>query len=473
MLIEIQHTKSSPPPMWEHQQAAVDFASSREGTMLSMAMGTGKSRCAIELLDHEAWGCKVALIVAPLAVCPAWIKQFENYAKRPWRVLMLNKGTTAKRAKLLKQQVDLCRMTGVPLAVVVNYEALTRSIKMYETARSINWCALICDECHKVKGSDGKGQTMTRMYRIAAKIPRRLGLTGTPMPHSPLDVWGQFRVLMPEVFGERYWPFKIRYAQLQNMGAFKKVVGFNRLDELSEIVAKNSYECSSSVLDLLPARHEMIEVELDKETYALYAALQLDFVAEVEGGVITASNALTKLLRLQQITGGVGAAETLEGDIVPTRVGNEKLEALHAILDGTDEPVVVFTRFTADIDGVREICEKSGWSFCELSGKRNQLAEWQEGKGRVLGVQIQAGGVGVDLTRARYCVYYSVNWSLGDYEQSLARVHRPGQTRNVVYYHLIAKDTVDGQVYTALRHKKDIVETVIEQMRAVRGQHAS
>lgn len=459
--------------MWEHQQAAFDFAKGREGTMLSMAMGTGKSRCAIELLDSCEWSCKLALIVAPLAVCPAWIKQFQSYAKRPWRVLVLNKGTTAKRAKALKDAVELCRLTGVPLAVVVNYEALTRSLALYELSRKITWQALICDECHKVKGSEGKGQTMTRMYRIAAKIPRRLGLTGTPMPHSPLDIWGQFRVLMPDVFGQRYWPFKIRYAQLQNMGAFKKVIGFNRLDELSGIVAHNSYECSSSVLDLLPARHEMIEVELDKETYALYAALQLDFVAEVEGGVITASNALTKLLRLQQITGGVGAAETLEGDIVPTRVSNEKLEALHAILDGTDEPVVVFTRFTADIDGVREICEKSGWSFCELSGKKNELADWQEGKGRILGVQIQAGGVGVDLTRARYCVYYSVNWSLGDYEQSLARVHRPGQTRNVVYYHLLARDTVDQQVYTALRQKKDIVESVIEQMRAVRGQRAS
>jgi SNF2 family DNA or RNA helicase len=217
----------------------------------------------------------------------------------------------------------------------------------------------------------------------------------------------------------------------------------------------------------------MVEVELSEDTYALYAALQLDFVAEVEGGVVTASNALTKLLRLQQITGGVAAAETLEGDIIPQRVGEEKLEALSAILDGTDEPVVVFTRFVADLEGVRALCEKNGWSFSELSGNKNELADWQAGKGRVLGVQIQAGGVGVDLTRARYCVYYSVNWSLGDYEQSLARVHRPGQTKNVVYYHLIAKDTVDQQVYGALKQKRDIVETVIEQMRAVRGQRAS
>lgn len=470
-MITIDHTKNNPPEPWDHQKDAVAFASTRSGTLLSMAMGTGKSRCAIELL--EGWESKLTLIVAPLAVCPAWVKQFSSFARRPWRVLVLTKGTTAKRAKVMRQQAEICRMSGVPLAVVVNYEALTRGAKLYDAARLLKWDSIICDECHKMKGSDGKGQTLRRMSSIAEHIPHRVGLTGTPMPHSPLDIWGQFRVLMPEVFGPKYWSFKVKYARLQNMGAFKKVVGFTRLEELSAIVAQHSYECSSGVLDLLPARHEMVEVELSEDTYALYAALQLDFVAEVEGGVVTASNALTKLLRLQQITGGVAAAETLEGDIIPQRVSEEKLEALSAILDGTDEPVVVFTRFVADLEGVRSLCEKNGWSFSELSGNKNELADWQAGKGRVLGVQIQAGGVGVDLTRARYCVYYSVNWSLGDYEQSLARVHRPGQTKNVVYYHLIAKDTVDQQVYGALKQKRDIVETVIEQMRAVRGQRAS
>ena len=79
----------------------------------------------------------------------------------------------------------------------------------------------------------------------------------------------------------------------------------------------------------------------------------------------------------------------------------------------------------------------------ELSGSRHELEEWQDGAGQVLAVQIQAGGLGVDLTRAAYCIYYSLGFSLSEYEQSLARVHRPGQTRPVAYYHLIAEHTVD------------------------------
>lgn len=81
----------------------------------------------------------------------------------------------------------------------------------------------------------------------------------------------------------------------------------------------------------------------------------------------------------------------------------------------------------------------------------------------ILAVQIQAGGVGIDLTRASYSIYYSVGFSLGDYEQSLARVHRPGQTRNVVYIHLVAEQTIDEKVYRALSEKKNVVEAVIEE----------
>ena len=79
----------------------------------------------------------------------------------------------------------------------------------------------------------------------------------------------------------------------------------------------------------------------------------------------------------------------------------------------------------------------------------------------VAGVQIQAGGVGIDLTRARYAVYYSLGHSLTDYLQSRRRVHRPGQTRTTTYFHLIAEDTVDQQVYQALASKQDVVEFIM------------
>jgi SNF2 family DNA or RNA helicase len=98
----------------------------------------------------------------------------------------------------------------------------------------------------------------------------------------------------------------------------------------------------------------------------------------------------------------------------------------------------------------------------------DELKRWQAGEAPVLAVQIDSGGVGVDLTRARYAAYYSVGFSLGSYEQSLARIHRPGQTRPVEYIHLIVEGTVDRKVMAALAQRADVVNAVLQQMKEQR-----
>jgi len=126
-----------------------------------------------------------------------------------------------------------------------------------------------------------------------------------------------------------------------------------------------------------------------------------------------------------------------------------------------DEPIVVFARFTDEIDRILKAFKTAGRTFGEVTGRRKDLDSWYDGKINSLAVQIQAGGVGIDLTRARYAVYWSTGFSLGDYEQSLARVHRPGQTRSVNYIHLIAKGTIDEKIYGALKSRANLVESVL------------
>ena len=100
-----------------------------------------------------------------------------------------------------------------------------------------------------------------------------------------------------------------------------------------------------------------------------------------------------------------------------------------------------------------------------LNGYTKELANWQRGETTVILVQIQAGNAGIDLTRAAICVYYSLDWSLGNYEQSLGRIHRPGQERSVAYYHLLALDTVDNDLYNALEDKQEAVGFVTERLK--------
>ena len=210
--------------------------------------------------------------------------------------------------------------------------------------------------------------------------------------------------------------------------------------------------------------HERRTIDLSPKAMRLYKELDAMFCAQVKGGEITASNALVKLLRLQQLTGGVAAVEEEDGTPTLHRVDTSKEDALADLLQDlpAEEPVVVFARFLGDLGTVHRAAERVGRESLELSGNRRELEAWQAGSAPILAVQIQSGGTGVDLTRAAYCCYLSTGFSLGDYEQSLARCHRPGQDRTVWYYHFVARDTVDEKVYGALRKRKNVVEAVLD-----------
>ena len=126
----------------------------------------------------------------------------------------------------------------------------------------------------------------------------------------------------------------------------------------------------------------------------------------------------------------------------------------------------MFCKFTSDLDAVKQLAKDTGRRYGEISGRRKDLTDTGDMPDgvKLMAVQIQAGGCGIDLTLARFVIYYSIGFSLGDYEQSLARVHRPTQSRSVTYWHLSCSGTVDDAVYRALRNRKDLVTSVMEEL---------
>lgn len=421
---------------WKHQRDACEWVKRRKSSMLALDMGTGKTLTAL------------------MATCSGGITP-----------VLLGRGSAKSRAAKLKKAM-LCRQKDSSLVVVVNYDAVWRS-DLAKIIGSQKWRAIILDESHRIKAPGGKASRWLASLARANPQARLLCLTGTPMPHSPLDLYGQFRFLDPSVFGTSFARMRARYADCDPMFP-SKVRKWLRQDELASILDRNSFRVTADeVLDLPEALHERITVTLSPKERKFYDSLESDMVAAIEGGHVVVSNALTKLLRLQQATGGHSAVETGNGQatVYLDKTPSKRIAIEEWMEDmPKSEPIVVFCRFRSDINDVIEACKKGGRSYSELSGVKNELADWQAGSTEVIVVQIQSGGVGVDFTRAAYCVYYSLGYSLGDYEQSLARLRRPGQTRCVRYYHLVAKDTIDEDVYKALSNRRDVVNHVLERL---------
>jgi SNF2 family DNA or RNA helicase len=278
-----------------------------------------------------------------------------------------------------------------------------------------------------------------------------------------MDIYAVFRFLDVRIYGPSFSAFRQKYAV---MGGYqrKQITGFQRLDELEQLMSRITFRVGKEVLDLPPETHVTYYCDLAGEALRIYRDLEQDFVARVLDGTVTAANAMVKLLRLQQVTGGVVPTD----DGIARRVDNSKQKLLADTLEdiGKDEPVVVFCRFHADLDAVHEACEQNEFASLELSGRRDELKRWQDGEAQVLAVQISAGGVGVDLTRARYSMYYSLSFSLGEYDQALSRVHRPGQTRPVEHIHLVARNTVDVKIMRALEKRAEIVQAILAEIKS-------
>jgi SNF2 family DNA or RNA helicase len=440
--------------LWRHQNAAVAFAVDRPATMLDMGMGTGKTRCAIELIAR--WDARRVLVLAPLNVArDAWRRQMKRFADDGWDVLVLDRGTLAKRTESLRSALA----SKPKLLVVMNYDVCWRQ-PMRKLLLGQAWDVLICDEIHKCKSPFGK--TSRFVHELSFRCRKRLGLTGTTMPNSPLDVWAQYRIIDSRVLGNSFVAFRAQYAVVVSRGGYPHIAGYRDQAGLAARLSTVTFRCTRDVLELPDAMSETVAVEMSPEGRRVYNQMRDELCASVKDGSLTADNALTKLLRLQQISGG---SMPLDGGGC-AEVDTSKRDALQELIEGSgDEPIVVFARFQHDLDAVHSAAKLAGTTSMELSGRKRELESWQAGMARVLAVQQQSGGVGVDLTRARYAVFYSLGYSLGDYEQALARTHRPGQTRPVVFYHLVARGTVDEVVYQALSKKKSVVDAVLDNLK--------
>ena len=454
---------------WPHQQDALDFIRPKPGAMLAMDMGTGKSKVAIDLMAELQ--CQRTLILAPLSIVDhVWPDQLRIHLVKLPQVVTLGDAIPSVKAKLNKVQQAWRRKNAFPTVVIVNYESAWRE-PLASWLMKQPWDLLVLDEIHRIKSA--RGQASRWVSRLSDRVHRRLGLTGTPMPNSPLDIYAQYRALNKRIYGTSNHAFRDRYAEVEDTGLrrktqdgkeepVKKIIGYKNLDELNQRFYSIAFRVETKdVLHLPPTMKSYYPIPLSPKAQRIYLQMERTLQADLEDGkVVTARNALTRLLRLQQVTSGYAPDE--QGTIV--QVDTNKGKALEDIIHdlGPNEPLIVFARFRPDLDTIAQAAIRQERPSYEFSGETKQLSEWRN-NGGILAVQIQAGGIGLDFTFARYCVYYSTGFSLGDYLQSMARLHRPGQAGPVQYIHLVATGTVDELVVKALDRKEDLIQRVLKE----------
>lgn len=438
--------------------------------LLWMWMGTGKTYVAINMavnlkISNQA-GDQLILVLAPQRVAQdVWPDEIQKHAQSPPAVRVLEERWTAPRKQQeAERALEAARERRERLIIICNYESIWRS-PLAEWTLKQEWGLVILDECHRLKSANGKASRFAAHLRNHARYI--IGMTGTFLPHSPLDAFAQARAIEEKVFGTNKHAFEMQYCVMGGYSGHQILAWKNR-EHFNNRIATIAFIADKNVLDLPPETNQTMYCDLSPEALRTYRRLENDFIAEVaEGSILTAANAMTALNRLAQLTGGW----LPDDQKVQHEVDQSKKTLLREILEDLNEPVVVFARYRKDLDNIHWAASQLHIGSLEVSGRRDELRQWQtapDGVSPILAVQIQAGGLGVDLTRARVAIYYSVGYSLGEFDQAKARIHRPGQTRPVFQVYLVARGTVDEKIIAALEKRKDIVEAILEEIK--RGQ---
>lgn len=454
---------------WAHQLAALRYLYKRDSAALYTKPGSGKTKIMIDLIINR--GFQRILVVAPKKVCKIWKKQFQIHSEiDPQHIVELYKLDTKSKAALLKtykkpgeNSLDI---------FVCNYDSVWRPpVDAVWFYKKLGIDCVICDESHRIKSPGSKCSRF--LAKLGRLVSHRYLMTGTPLAENPMDVYAQYRFLDPSIFGVRYGDFCERYQNIDPIVTAR--VGFPILDKknpyknLDELREK-MFSCAfymESVVKLPPIKIIDVPVIMPHKVQTLYEGLVKEGAVELLDGFMTVENVLSMTTREQQLTSGYLKLEYDDGSKKLKRISTYRRNALIDLLNKIpkDEPVVVFARLRKDLVSIRAVANRIGCGYSEISGKEDTQKDWEEGKTRILGVQYGAGSEGIDLTKACYCIYYSLSHSLGLYDQSMKRCHRPGQTRPVTYYRMYAVMdkgmTVDEKILYCLKEKKDYVKAVM------------
>lgn len=323
---------------------------------------------------------------------------------------------------------------------------------------------VIIDESHKIKGA---GSNVSRLAaRIGAVVPRRIILTGTVMPHGPLDVYGQWRFLDPAAFtvkrrdGSRkpmsYGEFQSTYA-ITGGYLGREVVSYRNLDHMQEIMAeRSSVARKAEALDLPATTDVIVPVNLSAGETRAYADMKRDLAVNLGGGHLASSQSrLVMMLRLRQITAGHLPDDA--GTVV--RVGDSKARTIASIVNDTlagEKRIVVFAVFRQEIADIVEAVSQKGTVVEKIDGtvpseKRIAIRRrfGSDDPARiVLVAQIKTLSLAVnELVTASHAVFASLPQQRDDLIQARDRLNRIGQTRPVTFWYALAPKSVDEVMF--------------------------
>jgi SNF2 family DNA or RNA helicase len=460
-----------------YQEKALKFSWKKESFAYYMDMGTGKTKTSIDLFSAYFLEGDVdrLLVVTKFSTRMNWEREFAIHCPVPYEVMVLDTSKPKVFDAFNTSVTDGLKILIVGTESLAAGSATTYADRFVNTSTRVG---MIVDEAHMIKTHNAVRSK--NAVKIGKGAKYKLVMTGTPIANAPLDLYMQFEFLDENIIGTGdFYSFRNRYAV---MGGFegKQIIGYQNMEELIELVSPYVYQVrKSEVLTELPPKvYEIREVQFNEEQRNLYTSLAKKNRAVMGDRGLTVNTVLERMLRLQEICGGIVTFERnpdlwnsakYEHSRIPGN--NPKVEELLSIAEEYQVSTIVWCRFIEEIHmvsealrakyGADQVVEIYG-QVSEKDRDHNVQELFQKKKARFLVGNAATGGTGLNMTAAELVVYFSNSFNYVERDQSEDRAHRIGQTKSVLYIDLVMEKSVDGAILDALQNKKNVSEFVRE-----------
>jgi SNF2 family DNA or RNA helicase len=423
---------------------AIKFTIANPYCGLFLDMGLGKTGIILEAIRQLMDFCETrgVLIVAPKRVCELVWRQEAKKWESPLKI-RLAVGTLAEFRRAIERPSDIW---------LTNYERLKDLVDWMETNQA-PFDMIVWDESSKMKSHSAKRFKLMKPH--LAKFHRGVLLTGTPAPRSYLNLWSQIFLLDR---GQRLYPFitrfKDRYFERKNPRDFFTWTIKDGCAAIIEARIKDLILCmrSEDYIDMPPVIYNTVSVELPKKLKGLYKKFEADMFMMIRRKEVLALNAAALSMKCRQLTSGAMYHE----DGSWSALHEEKLDALEDILeDAQGNPVLIVYEFKSEL--ARLMKRWPGTPYIGGGSKNADkiVDDWNAGKLQRLFVHPASVGHGVNMQFGGHImVFTSGTWDLELLQQTVKRLHRPGQKHPVVVHFLVCPGTVDVVLQRALGSKE-------------------
>ena len=417
-------------------------------------MGTGKTRGVLYAIDYllRRKEIKKVLVVSPLSTLTS-VWEHEIFEVTPQYDSVTLHGTKAKRLKALASDVTF---------YIINHDGVSTIMDELIAREDID-CVVI-DELSAFRNAT------TKRWKVLRKVIRKRkyiwGLTGSPTPNEPTDVYGQVKLLTPERVPKYMKPF--REELMYQVTTFKWVPRPGATEAAYKAMQPSVRYMREDCYDLPPVTYSDRTVLMGKDQTKLYNKMLTLFQVQYLNKEITAANEGVKLGKLLQIACGFVYSDKRQRVLLPN---NDRISVLSEIIEEASGKVIVFVPF---IHALLEVSAQLSKKFTVATvygatskGDRDAAfdAFQNDDAPTVLVAHPRTASHGLTLTAANTIVWFSPTASLETYVQACARITRYSQTRHAHIIHLVGSD-VEKRIYARLRSKDKMQGALLDMFAA-------